>query len=126
MPHFAQAAQASWFRRPVLLATILLSIAGICAAQTDEFTGRAIRSVEYSPAGVIFPADLERIQVLKTGEILRAEDVADAIDRLFATGLFEDIAVEAQPSGDGVAIRFITEPARFISGVTVTGSISTP
>src|SRR5262249_49319773 len=75
---------------------------------------------------VLHPRDLDRVQVLKTGEPLRADDVADAIDRLFATGAFEDIAAEVQPLGDGVAVRFVTQPVRFIAGLTVSGGLSQP
>ncbi|MGD0296063.1 MAG: hypothetical protein ABSE86_03045 [Bryobacteraceae bacterium] len=37
---------------------------------------------------------------------MHAEDVARAIDGLFATGRFEDIVVEAEPSPASVAIVF--------------------
>jgi outer membrane protein assembly complex protein YaeT len=100
--------------------------AGFCPAQVESLSGRPIRSVTYLPEAVLHSEDLARVEVLKAGKVLRAEDVAEAIDRLFATGLFEDIAVEAEASGDGVAIRIRTEPARFISGFTVAGSLSQP
>ena len=97
-----------------------------CVAQTAEFAGRIIRSVQYTPAKILHPNDLQRVQVLKTGDPLRAEDVSEAIDRLFSTGLFEDISVEVDPYGDGVAVRFVTQPARFVGGLTVTGGITQP
>jgi outer membrane protein insertion porin family len=103
-----------------------LCFAAICTAQSSEFVGRTIRSVEYLPPGILHEADLAKVAVLKPGNPLRTEDVGDAIDRLFATGLFEDIAVEVEPAGDGVAARFVTTPARFITGVSVTGKLSQP
>src|SRR5262249_2535741 len=81
---------------------ILIFGAILCPGQTVEFVGRPIRSIDYSHPGVLHPADLERVSVLKVGDPLRAEDAAEAIDRLFATGRFEDIAIEATPLGDGV------------------------
>ena len=45
---------------------------------------------------------------------------------LFATGRFADIVAEAEPSGDGVIVRFVTTPAYFIGGVSVEGKVSEP
>src|ERR1043166_5866525 len=98
----------------------------LSSAQTPDFNGRPIREVRYTPVNPLAPPDLQRVQMLKVGDAYRAEMVAEAIDRLFETGLFEDIVVEAELSGDGVAVRFVTQPAKFISGLSVTGSISQP
>jgi outer membrane protein assembly complex protein YaeT len=96
-----------------------------CAAQA-QYLGRPIRSIEYSHPDALHPEDLQRVTVLKLGDTLRAEDAAEAIDRLFATGRFDDISIEATPLGNGVAVRFVTQPARFISGYATTGSIPRP
>lgn len=98
----------------------------VCAAQTSEFLGRRILDVQYSPPQVLHPEDLKRVQTLRVGAILRAEDVSEAIDRLFATGRFEDIVAEAEPSAEGVIIRFVTTPARFVGGVSVEGKLKPP
>ncbi len=76
-------------------------------AQTSAFEGKLITDVQFPNGQPLDPADLERVQPLKKGLALHAEDVAHSIDRLFATGRFEDIAVEAEPSGDGVIVRFV-------------------
>jgi outer membrane protein assembly complex protein YaeT len=107
----------------------LLSFALIalnCGAQSSEVIGRRITAIEYLPGQLLHPADLTRVQPLKTGSVLRAEDVGNAIDGLFATGRFEDITAEAEPSGDGVILRFVTTPARFVGGVSVEGKIKQP
>ena len=115
------------FRPSISRCILILGIAVSSAAgQRSDFTGRSVISVEYVPANVLHPADLERIGTLKPNDTYRPEKIADAIDRLFATGLFEDIAVDAQPSGSGVAIRFLTEPTRFVSGLSVNGGIHQP
>jgi outer membrane protein assembly complex protein YaeT len=110
----------------VRFVTFVCWFAAIGSAQTSEFAGRTIRSIQYLPAGLMHPSDLERLQVLKAGAVLRSEDVGDAIDRLFATGLFDDISVEATPTGDGVALRVVTVPARFVSGLSIEGGIDQP
>ena len=108
----------------VLHLLILASLAASSNAQTAGLIGRKIVEIRYSPPRVLSPEDLEEVQPLKKGAVLRAQDVSDAIDRLFATGRFEDIVAEAEPSGEGVIVRFVTTPAFFIGGVSVAGKIS--
>ena len=63
---------------------------------------------------------------MRKGEPLKAEDIAAAIDGLFATGRFSDIVAAAERSGDGVAVRFVTKPAWFVGGVSVSGNLNNP
>ena len=107
-----------------LFAMTLLAMA--CAAQTSEFVGRRIVDVQYTPSQILHPEDLKRAQTLRIGAILRSEDIGEAIDRLFATGRFEDIVAEAESSADGLIIRFVTTPARFVGGVSVEGKLRAP
>ena len=104
--------------------TLLLSCSAILTAQ--NFEGRRIVAVDYDPPHVLDAADLERVQVLKTGTALRPEDVSEAIDRLFATGEFADIRADAEASGDGVKIVFVTTPTRYIATLSVTGKVVDP
>ena len=94
--------------------------------QISQFEGKRIVAIQYLPSATIDPADLAKALPFKVGDLLHATTVADAIDRFFATGRFEDIAVEAQPSGDGVIVRFVTKPAYFVGGVNVEGKILQP
>ena len=96
------------------------------AAQSSQFEGRTVVDIQFSPAQILDPSDLAKILPLKKGEPFRGEDVANAIDALFATGRFEDIAVEAEPSGGGVLIRFVTELQWFVGGVHVEGKVNDP
>ncbi|HET8637481.1 MAG TPA: POTRA domain-containing protein, partial [Acidobacteriaceae bacterium] len=52
---------------------------------------------------------------------LRAEDVRQSLRTLFATGLYESIAVEGERQGNSVVIRFSGEPQYFLGRVTVEG-----
>jgi outer membrane protein assembly complex protein YaeT len=79
--------------------------------------------VQFPNGQPLDPADLSRVQPLKPGQALHSEDVAHAIDGLFGTGLFSDIVVEAEPSGNGVIVRFVTTNAWFLGGVTVQGRV---
>jgi outer membrane protein assembly factor BamA len=96
------------------------------ASQVAQFEGKRIIDIQYSPAQTLDAADLAKAQPLKKGEPFHQEDVAQAIDGLFATGRFEDIVVEAEAAGDGVIVRFITKNAWFLGGVSLDGKILTP
>jgi outer membrane protein insertion porin family len=95
-------------------------------APKAEFEGRSIVTIEYSPGSFLDPADLAAAQPLKMGNPLRREDVAEAIDSLFATGQFDDISVEADAAGAGVAVRFVVKPKVFIEHVEFKGRIKSP
>src|SRR5579862_5277184 len=105
---------------------LLLCVAASAHAQTTAFEGRTVVDVQYSPASVLSEADLAAVQPVKKGEPLRADDVARAIDGLFATGRFSDIRAEAEPSGTGVTVRFVTTPRYFLGGVDVEGKVALP
>ena len=72
------------------------------------------------------PADLMKAQPVRKGDPLRSADVARAIDGLFATGRFEDIVAEAEPSGAGVIVRFVVKNTWFVGGVSVEGKTPYP
>ncbi len=97
-----------------------------CVAQVSQFEELPIVDIRFSPQQTLDPQDLAKAQPLRQGEPLRSEDVARAIDGLFATGRFEDIVVEAEPSGAGVVIRFIVKNAWFVGGVSVEGKTPSP
>jgi outer membrane protein insertion porin family len=97
--------------------------ASLVTAQPSVYEGKPIVAIQFPNGQPLDPADLARAQPLKLGEPLHSEDVAHAIDGLFATGRFSDIVVEAEPSGDGVIVRFVTTNAWFLGGVTVHGRV---
>jgi outer membrane protein assembly complex protein YaeT len=104
-----------------------LTILGVLAnAQGSQFEGKPIVDIQFSDIQPLDRADLAKTQPLEIGQPFRLADVAHAIDGLFATGRFEDIAVEGEASGNGVAIRFVTKNAWFVGGVTVQGKVGEP
>ncbi|MDQ2899893.1 MAG: hypothetical protein M3Y07_08850, partial [Acidobacteriota bacterium] len=108
------------------LISALALLATGAGAQISQFEGKPIAAIQYSPAETLDPADLARAQPLRIGEPLHAADVASAIDGLFATGRFEDIVVEAEPSGNGVVVRFVTKNTWFVGGVSIGGKLVVP
>jgi len=114
------------FGRGVVLACALVVFCTPAAGQAPIFEGKPVVAIQYTPAQPLDPQDLQHAQILRLGDPFKAEDVARAIDRLFATGRFEDIVVEAEPSGEGVLVRFRTTNTRFIGGMAPAGKIASP
>ena len=74
------------------LAVWLMACARVVWAQT-------IADVQFVPAEQpLTAAELANIVPLKKGEPLRLADVHAAIERLYATGAYEDIQVDADPA----------------------------
>jgi outer membrane protein assembly complex protein YaeT len=92
-------------------------------AQSPAFEGRPIVDIQFPNGQPLDPSDLARALPLKKGQPLHSADVARAIDGLFATGRFNDIIVEGEPSGAGVIVRFVTQNARFLGGIAVEGKV---
>ncbi len=112
--------------RAQLLFTLLFLLP-ICAIGSQDFSGKTVISVEYQPAAQpIDPRDLRTMQLVEVGQPLNPVQVATSIDRLYASGLYDDVEVDAEPSGAGVAIRFIARPRRFIGHVGAQGQIKDP
>lgn len=109
-----------------LVACALYSLAiGVAAAQ--DFRGRTVTAVEYEPEQQpVYAKDLQNMQQVRAGEPLDLSQVAASIDNLYASGLYDDIRVDAEPSAKGVVIRFLTRPRRFIGHVGVQGNINDP
>jgi outer membrane protein assembly complex protein YaeT len=96
------------------------------AAQVAQFENKPIAGIEFVPVQPLDPADLARALPFQKGDLLHADDIAGAIDNLFASGRFEDIVVQAEPSGNGVVVRFVTQLTSFFGGLTVEGQIPNP
>ncbi len=107
-----------------------LVVAFVIAAPSltgQQFAGKTITAIRYQPAQQpIDRRDLDRSLMIEVGRPLVTNELAASIDRLYRSGLFEDIQVDAEPSGEGVALTFITQPRRFIGHVGATGDIKDP
>lgn len=115
--------------RSVLIWTALLALAvsGVAAGQEQQFEGQRILEVRYEPPlQPVDARDLGELQPLKPGDALRMEAVGNAIDRLYATGRYEDIRIEAEPGPGGVIVRIITVEQWFIGHVGVEGNVRQP
>jgi len=111
----------------MLLGLSFIVVAVPAAAQMAAFEGKRIVTIQFDPVKQpLEGSDIERILPLKSGQPLTAENVRASIERLFATGCYADIQVDAEAHGDGVVVRFLTKNSWFIGHVFVTGAVSSP
>src|SRR5208283_3280930 len=100
---------------------------GVAHAQEQSYEGKPIVAIEYDPAAQpLAPEDLNAAQPLKIGQALHKEDLADAIDKLFASGRYDDIQTGVQARGNGVVVRIITKSKSFVGHVGTQGKVSSP
>jgi len=108
----------------------LLACAQVAWAQTVKYEGQPIADIQFSPQEQpLTAAELANTVPLKKGAPLRLADVHTAIERLFATGAFDDIQVDADPApvaASGVIVRIRTKNSWFVGNVAVQGHISDP
>ena len=111
------------------LAICLLLCVNLGRAQTPlpSFEGKRIVSVAFDPPQQPFsPAETDEILQRKASTLYSAAFVRTAIERLHATGRYQDIQVDATGTADGVALRFIIKPAWFVGSVLVEGDVAEP
>lgn len=99
--------------------------------QADEdpgsLFGQTITRIGFTPAVQPFSTDeILRLLPFEVGDTLEAGHAGEVINRLFATGRYGDIAVEATPETGGVAINIATELAFFVSQVIIEGEKEPP
>src|SRR5262245_12181086 len=112
-----------------LVALWLTARPGVVLAQPQRFEGKRIVNIRFdppSPAQPLEPEELYEILPLRIGEPLQLSTVRASIERLFATGRYADIQVEAEAYGDGVIITFRTKNSWFIGDVSVFGRVRDP
>src|SRR3954451_1029793 len=72
-------------------------------AQYQKYEGRSVTNIQFDPPDQPLEAsELHEILPVKMGQSLHITDVRAAIERLFATGRYADVEVNAQPYRDGV------------------------
>ena len=72
------------------------------------------------------PDEISAILPVRRNEPYHTADIRDSIGRLYATGRYQDIQVDATLADGGVALRFITKNSWFTGHVGVESDISEP
>jgi len=107
-----------WVSLPMLLALGGNSL----LALSDEYEGKPIANVQFEPEKQ--PLSREQLMAmipLRPGQPLRGSDVRATIERLYRTGEYVDIAVDAAAGPSGVLLKVITKPNYFVGHVSVNG-----
>ena len=110
-----------------ILLVMLVSCRASLMAQVQNYEGSRISSIRFSPDAQPYPREvLDRVIRLELGGVLRLTEVSDAIQRLYETGRFIDVEVDAQLDGQNVALEFRTTPSWFAGRVEVQGVVDPP
>ena len=95
------------------------------AAQISDLDGKTIAKIAYDPVRQpVSDADLKRVQTLTSGSRYSTKSVGETIDRLFATGAYLDIRVEAQDTPAGIVVTFHTKAASFTGHLAIKGKVA--
>jgi outer membrane protein assembly complex protein YaeT len=120
----------------VRLRTLVALLAGLAPAFGPAFgqdisaarwEGQPISRIEFDPPQQpLTLGELTRLLPLKAGGTLRMADVREAIQKLYSTGRFADVSIDAGEDGSGAVLRISTELNYFISGVNIAGEREPP
>jgi outer membrane protein insertion porin family len=110
-----------------IIVCLIAAQATLLHAQYQKYEGQRVTKILFDPPRQpLETSELLQILPLKPGQPLQMSEVRASIDRLFATGRYADIQVDAQPDQDGVSVSFVTKNSWFIGSVRVKGNISSP
>ena len=90
-----------------------------------EFWGLPVRRISFDGVDAERLAPLPEHLAQTVGSPLDQENLAESLRQVFATGLFETVAVEGAREGDGVALIFQGTPRVFVGTVSVYGAKGT-
>lgn len=92
-----------------------------------RYEGQRIVEISFVPADQpLTRAELMKRLPFKEGSVFHEQALREAIQNLYASGRFSDLAVDASEARHGVALRFLTERAYFVGRVAVLGVSSPP
>lgn len=100
---------------------------GTVLQEARQYEGQRIVALQFQPADQPLTADeLQKRLPFQPGSIFHERDLRLAIQNLFASGRFSDLAVDASEAPGGVALRFLTKRAYFVGRVVVRGVSEPP
>lgn len=110
---------------------LLIIAASISASRANQasapYEGQRIESIIFVPGKQPLESGvLSKLLPFKTGEQFRAAGAREAIQKLYATGHYDDIVIEANPQDGGVQVRITTRNSWFIGRVDIEGDVPEP
>ncbi len=110
-------------RANALLGLVLSAAAPGLRAERPELSplyGRVVAAIRFDPPEQPLKPEQMRASVgLQAGDRLSEARLGEAIEGLYATGRYDDIVVDGEAAGDGVALTFHTTPRYFLSRISV-------
>lgn len=106
-------------------AWLLVGLAGVlpAAEARAQHLGRTVTDVRVEIAGQpVAEAGVLSLIETRIGDRLDMRAVRGTIDHLVGLGRFEDVQVHAEPSADGVALRWRLTPVRRVARITIGGT----
>ena len=98
-----------------------------CAQNTATFAGDRIVNISFEPEHQPLEGrELFELLPLKRNDTYQAAAVRTAIERLYATGRYEDIQVDTGAVSGGVNVRFITRNTWFTGNVSAESDFAEP
>jgi outer membrane protein insertion porin family len=96
-------------------------------AGNSPFEDRRIDAIHFIPARQPMETEaIRQILPLKTGSAFHTSDAREAIQKLYATGRYDDIVIDASPHDSGVIVTISTRNTWFIGRVEIRGDIPEP
>ena len=112
---------------PCVIVCLAVAQPATLLAQYQKYDGKEVLTIQFDPVEQpVDPSELYEILPLKIHQPLSMAAVRASIERLFATGRYADIQVDAEPYQNGVIVRFLTKNSWFIGSVSTVGSLSNP
>ncbi len=110
----------------MLLLFSLLAAVVIAPAQDSpvgvDFEGRIIGRIEFDPPSQPYPqTEMERLLPFHAGSQFHRTEIRAAIEKLYQTGRFSDVSVDAELENGVVVLKIATEFQYFVSGVVING-----
>jgi len=103
------------------------------AVPGDSFEGHPVAHIAFEPSDQpLEKSDLDRLIPFRVGQPFHGAETRDAIEKLYATGRYEDIQVDLEPAASvapdlhSVDVRFITANSWFFGHIEIDGDVSEP
>ena len=112
---------------PILVFFVFVIGPPALLADASSYEGKTIAHIVFVPREQpVDPEELHHILPVKERTPLHLDDVRAAISRLYATGTYADIKVDAEIRDGELILRFITQNNWFIGRVAVKGQVKSP
>lgn len=110
-----------------VLILVIACFGGSLLAAPDDYEGHPVGEILFDPALQPIPDnELREILPLRVGEPLELGRLRDGLARLYSTGRYQDVSVDAELVDGRVTLRFLTRTTWFVGRVAVEGAPDPP